>query len=277
MGCPVIYDSHEVWPEAFLQAGKLEKRVVAFLERRAIQEADIVITVNPQIAHYLERRYGLHNVLAIPNAEPLREYVQPSCARPAALPVRFLLQGRIVPGRGFEDFFHAWALVEDDRAVLLLRVPMNEYVQQLCEAHSDLINKGRIQIAEAVTEDQLVAAASTADVGVIPYRGPNLNHVYGCPNKLSQYMQAGLAILSSSEMEYVSQMVGRYKCGLSYDPSKPDNLREIVGVFVNNTELLRALKENAHKAALTEFNWACLSQPYRHAIDKLFVGGASGR
>src|SRR5215813_12409882 len=33
-GCPVIYDSHEFWPQAFLQAGKLEQRVIEMIERR---------------------------------------------------------------------------------------------------------------------------------------------------------------------------------------------------------------------------------------------------
>lgn len=277
MGCPVIYDSHEVWPEAYLQAGKLEQFVIALIERRAITKADVVITVTPQIARHLERQYGVQNVLAVPNAEPFGGDVQPSSIRPATLPVRFLLQGRIVPGRGFEDFLRAWARIEEDRAVLILRAPMNEYFRQLCDGSRTLIDEGRILIADAVAEDQLVGAASEADVGVIPYRGPNLNHVYACPNKLSQYMQAGLAILCSSEMEYVSEIVSRYECGLNYDPSKPEHLREIVRLIVNDRELLSSMKENAHKAACTEYNWAQLSRPYRQAIEGLFVRDITGQ
>lgn len=275
MGCSVIYDSHEVWPEAFLEAGKLERRVIAFIEGKAIKKADVVITVNPQIAHHLERQYGIKHVVSVPNGEPLREDVEPSCARSATFPTVFLLQGRIVPGRGFEDFLRAWSFIDDERAVLLLRAPMNEYFQQLCEAHRDLISKGCIRIADAVAEDQLVEAASRADVGVIPYRGPNLNHVYACPNKLSQYMQAGLAILSTSETEYVSQVLSQYQCGLTYDPAKPDSLKETVQMLLNNTELLRSLKENAYKAAHTGFNWSCLSLPYRQAIERLLTQATS--
>ncbi|UVT19419.1 MAG: glycosyltransferase [Nitrospira sp.] len=271
MGCAVIYDSHEVWPEAFLEAGMLERRVIAFIERKAIRQADAVITVNPQVARYLERQYGIEHVVAVPNAEPLRKDVEPSSARPVTFPIKILVQGRIVPGRGFEELLNAWALIDDERAVLLLRSPMNEYFQRLCEVHRDLISNERIRIEEAVAEDQLVEAASRADVGVIPYRGPNLNHVYCCPNKLSQYMQAGLAILSTSETQYVSQILSQYKCGLTYDPSSPDGLKEAVKLLINDTTLLCSLKENAHKATHAGFNWACLSLPYRQTIEKFFV------
>lgn len=271
MGCSVIYDSHEVWPEAFLDAGRLERRVIAFIEGRAIRKADAVITVNPQIARYLERQYGIEHVVSVPNAEPLRKGVEPSSARPITFPIKILVQGRIVPERGFEELLSAWALIDDERAVLLLRAPTNEYFQRLCEAHRDLISNGRIRIEEAVAEDQLVEAASRADVGVISYRGPNLNHVYCCPNKLSQYMQAGLAILSTSDAQYVSQILNQYKCGLTYDPSRPGDLKEAVKLLINDTTLLCSLKENAHKATHAGFNWACQSLPYRQAIEKFFV------
>ncbi len=271
MGCSVIYDSHEVWPEAFLEGGKLQRRVIAFIEGRAIRKADAVITVSPQITDYLERQYGIKHVVSVPNAQPLKKRVEPSCARPITFPVKFLVQGRIVPGRGFEEFLSAWALINDERVILLLRAPMNEYFLRLCKVHGNLISKGRIQIEEAVAEDQLVEAASQADVGVIPYRGPSLNHVLACPNKLSQYMQAGLAVLSTNEMEYVSQILSQYKCGATYDALKPDSLKEVVQGLINNTALLCKLKENAYKATQDEFNWANLSLPYRQAIEALLA------
>lgn len=277
MGCSVIYDSHEVWPEAFLEGGRLQRRVIAFIERIAIRKADAVITVNPQIAHYLERQYGINHVLSVPNAEPLKKDVEPSCARPITFPIKVLVQGRIVPGRGFEEFLSAWARIDDERVVLLVRAPMNEYFQRLCEAHGDLISKGRVQIEEAVAEDQLVEAASQADIGVIPYRGPNLNHVFACPNKLSQYMQAGLMVLSTSETEFVSQVLSQYKCGLTYDASTPDSLKEVVQELIDNIPLLCTLKENAYKATQAEFNWANLSLPYRQAIEGLMAEEVSHR
>ena len=278
MGCSVIYDSHEVWPEAFLEeGGRLQRRVIAFIEGRAIRKADVVITVNPQIAHYLEQQYRIKHVLSVPNAEPLKKDVEPSCARPITFPIKVLVQGRIVPGRGFEEFLSAWARVDDERVVLLVRAPINDYFQRLCETHGDLISKGRVRIEEAVAEDQLVEAATQADIGVIPYRGPNLNHVFACPNKLSQYMQAGLMVLSTSETEYVSQVLSQYKCGLTYDASTPDSLKEVVQGLINNIPLLCILKENAYKATQAEFNWANLSLPYRQAIEGLMAEEVSHR
>ena len=49
-----------------------------------------------------------------------------------------------------------------------------------------------------VRETSLIAAAAAADVGVIPYMPTIINFRYCCPNKLSQYMQAGLPIMAGN-------------------------------------------------------------------------------
>src|SRR3546814_5848658 len=60
----------------------------------------------------------------------------------------------------------------------------------------------------SISESQLVSAARAADVGVIPYNPVFPNHVMACPNKLDQYMQAGIAILSNN-IPYVRHIIER--------------------------------------------------------------------
>ncbi len=269
-GCPVIYDSHELWPEADPVAENWEKKVTTWVERWLIRNANTVITVTPQIARRLEGLYGITNALTVPNAEPFHNTITPSYKRPISLPLNFLYQGGVAPGRGIEEFIGLWSQVKEDRAILTLRAPENDYYVYLQTKYKKEISNGRIVISPPVTEAQLIQVACSADVGVIPYRGPNLNHIYGCPNKLSQYMQAGLAILCNADMEFVSSTIKHYECGQSYNEDDPESLIAIIQSWVNDPRRFRSMKKNAYQAARTEFNWEVQSGDYYQAIYDLY-------
>ena len=262
--CPIIYDSHEFWPEADLLARKWEQRVMSFVERRLIRYADAVVTVSPQLARHLERHYGLARVVSVPNAEP-RGAAGGRRANTAGTPVRFLFQGRATRERGIEDMIQAWSNVADERGVLYLRCPETEYLSQLRAQYRHLIDRNRLVVLEAVGEKDLIPAARFADVGIIPYAGTNPNHVFCCPNKLSQYMQAGLAVLSNN-LEYVAEVLRHHRCGVVYDARQARSFAQAVLFFIEHSDELEKMKALALHAAQTEFNWEVQSAPYRELV-----------
>lgn len=266
-GCPIIYDAHEFWPEADTVAPRWARRFTAFIEQKLIRQADVVVTVNPHLARHLEHFYRIAKVVSAPNAEPRRNHV-PSTDRVGSLPIRFLLQGGAARQRGFEELLHAWSDLNSDEVVLYLRCPENDYFASLRRHFREVIGEKKVVILQPVREENLVQAASFADVGLIPYMGPNLNHVLCCPNKLSQYMQAGLAILSN-RLLFVSEVIQRYQCGLIYDARKPETFIEAVRFLIQDPEALQAMKRNSSTAAQTAFNWECQSVEYRAVIRDL--------
>ncbi len=268
-GCRLIYDSHEYWPEADIRANRLQRKTASFFERRLVRHADTVVTVTPQIARALERLYGLARVVVAPNAAPVIEDIAPPAARAPEEPVRFLYQGRMAPGRGLEALLSAWAQVEEPGAVLVLRAPDDAYYARLRARFAELLKTARVEIAPPVDEGQLISAASRADVGIIPYVGPSLNHHYACPNKLSQYMQAGLAVLSTTDLVYVSEVIARYECGLTYDPAHPASFVKAARRLVREPGLRHKLQQHAYHAARTSFNWAAQSAEYAGLVRRI--------
>src|SRR5262249_40124579 len=127
---------------------------------------------------------------------------------------------------------------------------------------------GFIQFLKPVSANELVPAATVADVGVIPYPLTTLNHVYCCPNKLSQYMQAGLAILSTNS-HYITDRLAAYDCGLTYDSFQLETLVRAVRSFLDNPQRLQTMKSNARAWVMADFNWEKQSSPYRNAIADL--------
>lgn len=268
-GCALVYDSHEYFPESDLLAPRWQRRLVAILERTFIRRADAVVAVSPPLAEEMRRRYRIARVVAVPNAEPLPERRRSPRARQATEPVRFLLQGQATPGRGFERLFELWSALDDERAVLQVRCPDGEYPAQLRERFADLLSSGRAEWLTAVPEDQLVDAAAEADVGVIPYVGPSLNHLYASPNKLSQYMQAGLAVFAN-DLPYIASLLDRFDCGVTYRAEGDEvGFAAAVERLFDPAELSR-LQLNA-LSATSEFNWQTVSAPYAAALADLWV------
>jgi glycosyltransferase involved in cell wall biosynthesis len=267
-GVPLLHDSHEFFPEADLLAPRWQRRLIRLVERVFIRRADQVVTVSPPLAKVFEREYGIRGVRAVPNAEPRVERL-PDIHRERGVPLRFLLQGQASPGRGFEQLFEAWAEVADPRVVLQVRCPDGAYPHELRERFASLFASPLAEWLEPVVESELVRAAAEADVGVIPYVGPSLNHLYASPNKLSQYMAAGLAVLASSDLRYVNDVISNYDCGVSYVPGDAASLRSAIGSLAGDVERLHQRRENARRAAAESYNWESLSDPYREAVASL--------
>jgi glycosyltransferase involved in cell wall biosynthesis len=264
-GTPVIYDSHEFWPEADLRAANLQIMMMKSFERKLIRQADVVITVSPQIARLLEKLYKIKNVRSVPNAEPNIDHsINRNCE--ITYPIRFLLQGQASPGRGIEEFLESWSQLRDKRAILILRCPENPFLDCLQRRFRGMISNGQIIFVPPVRETELINVASQADVGVIPYGGTTLNHIYACPNKLSQYMQAGLAILHNADQVFVSEIIQSHECGLSYVDSDPSTLVDAVERLINNKQELRDMQQNSINTAKSEFNWEFQSKSYLEAI-----------
>jgi len=268
--CRLLYDAHEFWPEADLLAQPWEKEVMAAYEGALVQHADAVVTVTPQIARHLEQRYRIKKVVCAPNAAPTVSasfHDKVDGTKPEG-PIKVLFQGQVAWRRGMDELLRAWRNVDASLAVLYVRCPENDYSARLQNEYKDLIAKGQVLFLDAVAENELVAAAKMADIGIIPYVGPNLNHLYCCPNKLSQYMQAGLAILAN-RLEFIAQIVERFQCGMLYDAHHPESLVKAVRYLADHRSELQIMRRRARLGAQTEFNWESQSVEYRRAVEAL--------
>lgn len=269
-GCPVIYDCHECWPEADNICPQWATSFWARYERKYIRQADAVITVSPPLTEYLKQLYGLKRIICVPNWTPWDQNGPVQQVRPASTPVKFLLQGGLSPGRGVKMLLDTWSKMNDPRAVLYVRGPESSYTSQLRSLYAEASQKGSIVFLDSVNEEELVQAASFADVGIIPYPPINKNHEYCCPNKFSQYLQAGLAILST-ETDFIGPEIRRVQCGRTFDAYNSEDLVRQVQAFCDDPAYLQQCKENGLQAGKTQHHWAAVSDSYRDLIDELLV------
>jgi glycosyltransferase involved in cell wall biosynthesis len=279
LGCRVIYDAHEYYPHSNPEGTAVERWTYHWLEKVLVRKVDAVVTVNPMMASVIGRAYGLSTVYSVPNAEPLSATPIRALRSPmtdlAAGRVRFLFQGRFARERGLEEVISAWAGVDGEKAALFLRGPQDpprEHLEQLARSLG-LLGKS-IYFLEPVVEEELVAASAEADVGLIPYKGAVAGYRYACPNKLSQYLHAGLAVLSN-DLPYVRAVVEESNAGVIYSDNRPESLVAAVHKLSGDSQGLAKLRANAVRYAYEKFNWQAFADTLYNLYASAGPTGAS--
>lgn len=262
-GVKIIYDCHEFWPHSHTNSSWLHVKFFECLEGIFIQEADHVVTVNPLLAREVKRTYGkevgyLYNAAPLPanKSEGLAFYFP--LLKKFEREVLFLFHGAFAPFRGLEELVLGWEKFSSQKGggVLFIRGPLNSpdagQLKEFCEKLT--CYERSLFFLDAVAEDDLINAAKPFDVGIIPYKPIDLNYKYCCPNKLSQYMQSGLAIMANRTL-FVQEFVETYGIGKIYGGDDPQSIAETLRYFVENLAELKKYKENALKCVREFYHW----------------------
>jgi glycosyltransferase involved in cell wall biosynthesis len=106
----------------------------------------------------------------------------------------------------------------------------------------------------AVLERDLISAAGEADLGLIPYKGDTKAYRFACPNKLSQYLHAGLGIVANS-IPFVRTMIDEQGIGVCYDVDKPLSFASAVNRLARDPAEVSRLRSRAAATARDTYHW----------------------
>ena len=261
---PIIYDAHEFWSESDPLSFEFEKQFWVTLERRLVTQVDYCQTVTPSLANIMTNLYGVpfHHV---PNCEPLASAQTTRVNNRRTSDCIFLFQGNFAPHRGIDLLINVWSDSNSD-AVLALRGPDNDYKKLMISLAKEKGSNKRIIFPPAVDVKDLVNMAHRdGDIGILPYTPFGKNYQNCCPNKMSQYMAAGLPILANKTF-FVEQIIQLSKSGLVVDFSKKNELLDAINELTSN-HIARKNMANASKEYFNnEFHWEKVSQNFYNKI-----------
>lgn len=255
----LVYDSHELFVEQNLP--RYEVRGWAKIEAKYINDCDAVITINQSIANELKKRYQLQDVMVVQNAEKLQMEVPETPLR--LFHERFsldedakvvLLQGGLFSDRNLSVLVRAFSLLEQGNIHLVFLgngngVPILEGLVE----ESDLNRK--VHFMPAVPQQELQKYTMSADIGVIPYLPDCLNNYYCTPNKLFEFVAAGLPIIASNLPE-IRKIVQGHQIGLVVDSSSPEAIANAIETILASEE--EYLFYRRHALELRKgLNWQC--------------------
>ncbi len=190
----IVYEARELYTELEALNGRPGTTAVwRNLERSLIGQADRVITINDSIASELSRRYGIEKPLVVRNAAPLPKIQKPKdLHRLFGIPDEnkiLIYQGVLRRGQGLSYLLSVMSCLEN--AVLLL-VGDGPIELELKGRVQTLILQDKVKFAGRIAPDELSDYTAGADAGLLLMEDVALNNRLALPQKLFQYLSAGI-------------------------------------------------------------------------------------
>ncbi len=263
----MVYDSHEYFTEVpELQKSPLKKSIWKFVERSIVPKLNYCITVNESIANLFKKEYK-NNWMVIRNM-PHKFCFEPKKKREELkMPLDkfiFILQGSgINIDRGAEEAVEAMQKVN---AVLYI-IGSGDVFSILKNKISELSLQQKVVVIDKIPFEQLMQYTANCNMGLTLDKDSNLNYKYSLPNKIFDYIQAGIPILGTNLIEY-KKIVEEYNVGEIVADFSSENLANKMNEIIANTAKYEVMKLNAQKAA-TELIWENETKELRKVIEFL--------
>lgn len=257
---PLIFDAHELpLSELDVPHRRLLRLLLKPLLSRMISRSAGGIGAAPLYEELLRKRYSIKHVVLLRNFPPYR-LVKPTHLLhqhlgldPATRIV--LYQGNLQSDRRLDIIIKAVRFLEDNIVVVMLGKGIEPTLTQLQElVASENVSK-RVRFLPPVSYDELLDWTASADLGLtlIPPDG-TLNMRTCLPNKLFEYLMAGVPVLTS-HMEAVAPLVATYDVGRVVDSLEPADLAAAINHILEDTDGLARMRQNALSASAAEFCW----------------------
>ncbi len=210
----IVYDPRELATEKYGFVG-FRKKLVKILERALIGNADHVFVVSESIGEWYRKTYSLDNVFLLRNV-PRRKlgkidpdkksYFREKFSIPDGS-LLFIYQGNLGKGRGLEVICDVFSRLGDDKHIVFMGYgPIVDTIREFAREYPN------IHFKSAVKPNEILDYTCGADVGIAMADGIFLSRFFGMPNKLFEYIHAGLPVVVPDFPERAG-FVDRHGCG----------------------------------------------------------------
>jgi glycosyltransferase involved in cell wall biosynthesis len=264
-GRGLVYDTHEYFtgiPE--IQDRAFVKAVWTRLESLLFPRLKHVITVNGSIADLYAKQYG--KKVGVVRNIPASYRVNESLTRtdldlPEEKRILILQGSGINVDRGAEEAVQAMQHL--DRAVLLI-IGGGDVYEDLQEQVRSLKIAEKVIFLERMPYERMMEYTALTDVGLSLDKDTNINYRFSLPNKLFDYLHAGIPVLSSSVVE-VARIVSEYDVGVVAESHDPAHLAKCAEKILERRVSDENLGRNIARAA----NELCWENEKRSLIEIL--------
>ncbi len=249
---PLVYDAHEYFTgTAEVISRPPVHRVWKSLERFLLPRQDLMITVNQSMARLYREEYGVkpYVIRNLPRYKPPRGFIPADeLSLPSHLDI-ILMQGTgINVDRGAEELLEAMRPEFGIRHALLLFIGSGDVVPKLKRMASTWDLGERVLFLDKMPPDELYEYTLHAKVGVSLDKDTNINHRYSLPNKLFDYIMAGVPQLCSSLPELVN-IVKKYDTGLIAVNHEPAHIATCIQEMLSDKDRWKRWHTHSLEAA----------------------------
>lgn len=266
-GKTMVYDCHELFTEVPELIGRKNvKRIWELVESWILPRLHFACTVSISLSAWYKDRYGI-SMTVIRNL-PLRDIKadrQAPNLRSGSENI-ILYQGSLNVGRGLEKAILAMKYVPHARLVIIGSGDIETQLHELVR-----INRlaDRVTFLGRLPQQDLAGYTLQADLGISLEEAMGLSYYYALPNKLFDYIQAGVPVLAS-DLPEMAAIVRRFGVGRVCRADHPVKLAIQFSSMLEDKEQRAVWKANLEKAS-RELCWEkeeeILLDLYRKAIN----------
>ncbi|HOX29973.1 MAG TPA: glycosyltransferase family 4 protein [Candidatus Paceibacterota bacterium] len=254
----VIYDVHEDVPKQILSKAwipSFARKLISFIfglpEKNIAKTFDAVIVATPSIA----KGFGGDKTVCVANYPKLEYFNDIIDQKKERLSPEFrvIYAGGLDGIRGIKEIVKAYDLIKDVNNIKMVLVgPFSDETFKKELSESDGWNKvdylGVLPLRDAYKQ------MAAADAGLVCFL-PEPNHTEALPNKIFEYMAAGIPVIAS-DFPLWKEIIEGNDCGICINPNDPEAIAHAIESLAKQSGRAKKMGKNGRMAVKNKYNWA---------------------
>lgn len=247
-GKKVIFDSHEDFASDILNKEYIPKilrttisKLFEIYDTKSCKKFDTIVTATPAIAKIYQTR-GC-KTMVINNFPIIDELSIPNIKKENAV----CFVGAQTQIRGISEIISAMSKINGK---MYLAGPCNDkYKSKLMT----LSGWDKVDDLGLISRSEVASVLAKSIAGIVTYL-PVPNHIDSQPNKLFEYMSAGIPVIASN-FELWKEIIQDNDCGICVDPESVEELYEAMKFLLDNPKKAYEMGVNGKNAVENIYNW----------------------
>jgi glycosyltransferase involved in cell wall biosynthesis len=254
IGKPVVFDAHEDLPKQILNKAYIAKPIrpllasaVSLYENYSCRKMNGVVAATPSIREKFKNINA--NSIDI-NNYPLKDELAPTASSWLAKRKQVCYIGGMTAIRGVETVVTALQTVKTGARLQLGGLFEEPTTEAACKR-----NQGWSYVDHLgfLSRDDVRKLMEESVAGIVTFY-PAPNHINSQPNKMFEYMSAGIPVIASN-FPLWREIIEGNKCGICVNPKNPIEISEAIDYLINNLEVAEQMGRNGRNAIDNRYNW----------------------
>ena len=259
IGKIVVFDSHEDFPKQILSKSYLNKHVrkslsffISLYENFVCKKLDAIVTATP----FIRNKFLTINPQSIDiNNYPILGELDTENLPSNTKTNKICYVGGITSIRGIAQVVKALEYTTSDARLQLVGNFRESAVEKSVKKLKGWNKVEQLGFLNRTEVKELFAESVLGLVTFLPFP----NHIDAQPNKMFEYMSAGIPVISSNFTLW-RQIIEGNECGICVDPFDSEAIAQAIDKLMSESTLAKKMGNNGRTAVISLYNWAVEEQ-----------------